>query len=145
MLMRFDPFAELDRLAGLRLGWPSSAASRFMPVDAYKDGDHYVVEVDLPGVSSDDIEVTVDKDVLQVSAKRSIDHGSDADIVVSERPQGSFVRQLSLGDGFDREHVEAECRDGVLVLRLPVHEAAKPRKIEIGVASRTRELTQAAA
>jgi HSP20 family protein len=145
MLMRFDPFAELDRLAGTRFGWPFGGTARFMPLDAYKDGDHYVVELDLPGVSSGDIEVTVDKDVLSVTAKRSIEHGADAEVVISERPQGSFTRRLSLGDGLDKEHVEAEYRDGVLILRLPVLEAAKPRKIEIGAAGEARELTTAAA
>ena len=103
MLMRFDPFHELDRLFEQAR---DARGSRTMPLDAYRKGETFHVEVDLPGVRPDSIEVTVEKNVLTVKAER---HWSDegTETVVCERPQGTFTRQLFLGDGLDTANVQA--------------------------------------
>ena len=126
MLMRFDPFRELDRLTE----WPTNGP-RFMPIDAYRQGDHFFVHFDLPGVDPERIELTVEKNVLNVSAERSWRPTDGEELVVSERPQGTFSRQLFLGETLDSERIEASCDNGVLTLRIPVAEAAKPRKVSI--------------
>lgn len=129
MLMRTDPFRDLDRLAEQIVGTPSRPAA--MPIDAFRDGDDFVVLFDLPGVATDSIDLTVEQNVLTVHAVRSRAGDGDVEMVVSERPQGMFSRQLFLGQTLDTDHIEAEYRDGVLQLRLPVAERAKPRKVEI--------------
>ncbi len=129
MLMRFDPFRELDRLTHQALG--AAARPAVMPMDAYRQGDNFVVHFDLPGVDRSSIELTVDKNVLTVSAQRQWQPSEDQQIVASERPQGSFSRQLFLGDGLDAEHVQANYDQGVLTVTIPVAEQAKPRKVQI--------------
>jgi HSP20 family protein len=129
MLMRTDPFRDLDRLAQQIVGTPSRPAA--MPIDAFRDGDDFVVLFDLPGVATDSIDLTVEQNVLTVHAVRSRAGDGDVEMVVAERPQGTFSRQLFLGQTLDTDHIEAEYRDGVLQLRLPVAERAKPRKVEI--------------
>ncbi|MFP3906923.1 MAG: Hsp20/alpha crystallin family protein [Acidimicrobiales bacterium] len=124
MLMRFDPFRELDRLAQ-----PSRFAS--MPLDAYREGDHFVVNLDLPGVDPESIDLTVEKNVLTVSAERSWNVGDEITWVANERPQGTFSRQLFLGESLDTDGIEAGYDRGVLTIRVPVAEAAKPRKVQI--------------
>ena len=127
MLMRFDPFRELDRLtSGLR--WAARSA---LPLDAYREGDHWVAVLDLPGVDPASVDVTVDKNVLTVSAERSWRPQEGQEVLVAERPQGRFSRQLYLGDGLDTEHIEAGYEHGVLTVRIPVAEASKPRKVQI--------------
>ncbi len=126
MLMRFDPFRELDRLTQ---GFGSRPA--VMPMDAYRHGDRFLVHFDLPGVDASSIDLTVEKNVLTVSAERSWGREDGAEVVVSERPQGRFSRQLFLGEGLDAEHIEANYENGVLTLTIPVAERAKPRKVEI--------------
>ena len=128
MLMRFDPFRDIERWAQ-----QLSAGTRpaLMPVDAYRQGDHWVAAFDLPGVDPGSIDVTVEDKTLTVSAQRSWQPAEDEEVVVSERPQGSFTRQLALGDGLDVEHVEATYDAGVLTVRLPIAEQAKPRKVAI--------------
>ncbi len=128
MLMRFDPFRELDRLAEQTWGGARLAA---MPMDAYRRGDHFVVHFDLPGVDPSSIDLTVEKNVLTVSAERRWQPTDGDEVVVAERPQGSFSRQLFLGEGLDPEHIEARYDNGVLFVTAPVAEAAKPHKIEI--------------
>ena len=131
MLMRFDPFRDLDRLT--QNLW-SGEARRLngVPMDAYRKGSEFLVHFDVPGIDPDSIELTVEKNVLTVSAERTRQWGDDVEeIVVSERPVGTFSRQLFLGDTLDSEHIEADCQNGVLTLRIPVAEAAKPRKVEI--------------
>jgi HSP20 family protein len=101
-------------------------------MDAYRKGGQFLVHFDVPGVDPDSIELTVEKNVLTVNAERSRQWGDDVEeVVVSERPVGSFSRQLFLGETLDAEHIEASCQNGVLTLRIPVAEAAKPRKVEI--------------
>ena len=129
MLMRFDPFREFDRLTQDR--W-SGGRMPVMPMDAYRQDDHFVVHFDLPGVDAESIDLTVEKNVLTVSAERRWQPGDGAEVVATERPQGSFSRQLFLGDGLDPERIDAQYDNGVLTVRIPVAEQAKPRKIEIG-------------
>jgi HSP20 family protein len=136
MLMRTDPFRELDRLtqqlfSGQAPGtWSKPAA---MPLDAYRHGDEFVVHFDLPGVSLEAIELEVDRNVLTVKAeRRPVATDADVQMQVSERPLGVYSRQLFLGDTLDTENIHADYDAGVLTLRIPVAERAKPRKIEIG-------------
>jgi HSP20 family protein len=135
MLMRTDPFRELDRLSQA-LGTAARPAA--MPIDAYRNGDSFLVQFDLPGVHADAIDLTVEKNVLTVHATRSRPEADGVEMLVAERPQGTFSRQLFLGETLDTEHIEAEYADGVLTLRLPVAENAKPRKVSINAASNGR-------
>ena len=128
MLMRFDPFRELDRLT--QPGWNGGRAP-VMPIDAFRDGDRFVVVIDVPGVDPGTIDLTVEKNVLTISAERRWERGENLEVVVAERPQGSFSRQLFLGEGLDPERIEASYDNGVLRLTVPVAEQAKPRKVEI--------------
>ena len=129
MLMRFDPFRELDRFAQQALrpaGQPG-----FMALDAYRHDNQFVVTFDLPGVDPSTIDLTVEKNVLQISAERRWQPSESQEVVVSERPQGSFSRQLFLGEGLNPEGIQAGYENGVLTVTVPVAEQAKPRKVEI--------------
>ena len=138
MLMRTDPFRELDRLTSQVLG--SAARPASMPIDAYRHGDVFVVELDVPGVDPADIELTVEKNVLTVKAQRSRAELGDGDLLIGERPQGTSSRQLFLGDTLDADHLTADCHNGVLTIRVPVAERAKPRRVEIGTAEPMRAI-----
>src|SRR3546814_18125153 len=100
-----------------------------MPLDAYRDGDRFVIHVDLPGVDPDSVDLTVEKNVLTVSAERRWERGDNQQVLVSERPQGSFSRQLFLGEGLDTDRIEAGYDPGVLTVRVPIAEQAKPRTV----------------
>jgi HSP20 family protein len=128
MLMRTDPFRELDRLTQQAFG--TLARPSAMPMDAWREGDVFQVEFDLPGVSQDSIDIDVERNVVTVKAERPA-RASDAELMAAERPRGVFSRQLVLGDTLDTEHIEASYDAGVLTLRIPVAEQAKPRKISI--------------
>lgn len=130
MLMRFDPFRELDRLTQQSWGGASTRPA-VMPMDAYRRGDRFLVHFDLPGVDPSSVDLTVEKNVLQVQAERSWRREDSDEVIVSERPQGSFTRQLFLGEGLDAEGIEATYDQGVLTVSIPVAEQAKPRKVEI--------------
>ncbi|GGU13673.1 Hsp20/alpha crystallin family protein [Lentzea flava] len=131
MLMRTDPFRELDRLTQQVFGTPGTwSRPTAMPMDAYRDGDQFVVCFDLPGVTPDAIELDVERNVLTVKAERR-PVGKDVEMQVSERPLGAFSRQLFLGDTLDTDHIDAKYDAGVLTLRIPIAERAKPRKIAI--------------
>ena len=132
MLMRTDPFRELDRLTQ-QLFQPQGTWTRpaSIPMDAYRDGDQFVVHFDLPGVNPQAVELDVERNVLTVKAERRPLQGADVQMQVSERPLGVFSRQLFLGDSLDTENIDAAYANGVLTLRIPVAERAKPRKIEI--------------
>jgi HSP20 family protein len=134
MLMRTDPFRELDRLTQQVFGNLPGTWSRptAMPMDAYRDGDQFVVCFDLPGVHSDAIELDVERNVLTVKAERRPVSGDNVEMQVAERPLGVFSRQLFLGDTLDTDHIDASYEGGVLTLRIPIAEAAKPRRISIG-------------
>jgi HSP20 family protein len=128
MLMRFDPFRDLDRVTEQMLG---GGRVPVMPMDAYRRGDEFVVELDLPGVDPGSIDLTIEKNVLSISAERTGVAGEGVEVVAAERPQGRFGRQLFLGEGLDPEGVDARYEQGVLVVRIPVAEQAKPRKVDI--------------
>ena len=130
MLMRTDPFRDFDRLAQQLLGTGSTSRPAIMPMDAWREGDRFVVEFDLPGVAQDTLDIDVERNVLTVRAERPARNG-DWEPLASERPKGLFSRQLVLGDNLDLEHVDAQYDAGVLRLTIPVAERAKPRKIEI--------------
>ena len=127
-MMRFDPFRELDRLTQ---AFGTGVRPVAMPMDAYRQGDHFVVHFDLPGVDPSSIDLTVEKNVLTVSASRQWQQADDQQVLVSERPQGSFSRQLFLGESLDANRIQASYDNGVLTVRIPVAEQAKPRKVEI--------------
>ncbi|MDT5036346.1 MAG: hypothetical protein QOE03_1531 [Micromonosporaceae bacterium] len=130
MLMRTDPFRDIDRLAETFFGTPGRPA--VMHVDAERDGDWFYVYFDLPGVDPDSIDLTVERNVLSVQAQRHRTQPEGVETVISERPMGTFSRQLFLGDTLDTENLEATYDNGVLTLRIPVSEQAKPRKISVG-------------
>lgn len=142
MLMRTDPFRELDRLTQQVFGttgtWSRPTA---MPMDAYRDGDQFVVAFDLPGVDPDGIELDVERNVLTVKAeRRPIATGERVEMQVAERPLGAFSRQLFLGDTLDTDRIDAHYHAGVLTLRIPIAEKAKPRKISISGGSDRKEI-----
>lgn len=128
MLMRTDPFREFDRLTQRLLGETMRPVP--MPMDAYRDGDTFVIHFDLPGVRPDSIGLEVERDVLTVTAQRP-DATQGRDPVVAERPSGHFSRQLLLGETLETDDIAAEYANGVLTLRVPVAEQAKPRKISV--------------
>jgi HSP20 family protein len=143
MLMRTDPFRELDRLSQQMLGnLGTSTRPAAMPIDAWRDGDEFVVEFDLPGVDAGSIDLDIERNVLTVRAERPGLSG-DHELIAAERPRGVFSRQLILGDNLDTERVKASYEVGVLTLRIPVAEKAKPRKIEISQSSNDRRTINA--
>jgi HSP20 family protein len=129
MLMRTDPFRELDRLTEQVFGTATRPA--VMAMDAWRHGDEFVVEFDLPGVSPQEVDLDVERNVLTVKAERPLSDGQDTEMVVAERPRGVFTRQLFLGDNLDTDRVRAEYDAGVLRLTIAISEQAKPRKIDI--------------
>jgi HSP20 family protein len=139
MLMRFDPFRDAEnrlQLFNRQMGAPPMT----MSMDAYRDGDRFIVQFDLPGIDPGSIDLTVEKNVLTVRAERKWETRDDQEIVISERVQGSFSRQLFLGESLDAEHVEARYDNGVLTLSIPVAEQAKPRKVAITTSSDETEV-----
>ena len=128
VLMRTDPFREFDRLTQQVPG--TAARPAVMPMDAWRDGDEFIVEFDLPGVKADSLGLDVERNVLTVHAERpGLDQNRE--MVSAERPRGVFSRQLFLGENLDTDKIEASYNDGVLRLAIPVAEKAKPRRIEI--------------
>ena len=143
MLMRTDPFRELDRLTQQMLGTDGTLARpSVMPMDAWREGDTFHVEFDLPGVDPDSIDLDVERNVVTVKAERPA-RASDAELFAAERPRGMFSRQLILGDNLDTENITAGYDGGVLTLRIPVAEQAKPRKITIGSDSNDQQAINA--
>jgi HSP20 family protein len=135
MLMRFDPFREVDRFADqvdqvFRRGMPA------MPMDAVRHGDRVFVTFDLPGVDPDSIDLTVERDVLTVSATRRFERAEDDEVLANERVQGTFTRRVLLGESLDTGKLEASYDHGVLTITIPVAEQAQPRKIAVGGGSR---------
>jgi HSP20 family protein len=142
MLMRADSFRELDRLTQQFFGGTPGTWSKpaTMPVDAYRSGERFVVNVDLPGVAPESIDLQVERNVLTVRAeRRPADAGEDVQMVLSERPLGVFSRQLFLGDTLDTEHIDASYEAGVLTLTIPISEKSKPRRIRIAAPERDRQ------
>ncbi len=141
MLMRTDPFRELDRLTDAVFG--TAARPAVMPMDAYRSGDAFYVHFDLPGIDLDSIDLTVERNVLTVRAQRKAARTDEAERIVSERPQGVFTRQLFLGETLDVDNLRAEYDAGVLTLTIPVAEQAKPRRVEISGSSQPKEINAA--
>lgn len=140
MLIRTDPFRELDRLAQQITGTRARPAA--MPMDAWREGGEFIVEFDLPGVDPDSIDLDVERNVLTVRAERKARAGQDTEMLAAERPVGTFSRQVILGESLDVENVKASYDAGVLSLRIPVAEKAKPRKIEINRGSGAQQIGQ---
>ncbi|MBJ7907296.1 MULTISPECIES: Hsp20/alpha crystallin family protein [unclassified Streptomyces] len=139
MLMRTDPFRELDRIVD-RV-WGTAARPAGMPMDAWREGDTFVVELDLPGVTPESIDLDVERNVLTVRADRRPAYGENAETVITERPAGTFSRQLFLGETLDSERIDASYEAGVLRLRIPVADQAKPRKIAISGGDTRKEIS----
>jgi HSP20 family protein len=133
MLLRFDPFRDfdqmLDEMRELRARVP--IRSRSIPVDAYRHGDTFRLHFDVPGVDPESIALTVENEVLSVQAERAWKEREDDEVVIRERPQGVFRRELFLSESLDREHIEARYDNGVLTVTMPLVQQAKPKKIEI--------------
>ena len=142
MLMRTDPFRELDRLSQQVFG--TAARPSAMPIDAYRKGNAFYVHFDLPGVDPASIDLTVEQNVLMVRAERPPMAGTGVEMIVSERPGGTFTRQLFLGETLDTEHIKADYNAGVLTLTIPVVEAAKPRKLSITTHEDNKQLVGSA-
>ena len=138
MLMRTDPFRELDRLAQQVLGTTARPAA--MPMDAWQEEHEFVVAFDLPGVSVDSVDIDVERNVLTVRAERKAPVAEDTEMLASERPRGVFSRQLILGDTLETDNIRATYDAGVLTLRIPVAEKAKPRRIEIQSSQQHQEI-----
>src|SRR4051794_20431553 len=118
-----------EQLLGVPAG--TSRAPRFMPMDLYRSGDHYVLHADLPGVDPGSVDVDVQNGTLTIKAERSERTEDGVQWIASERFTGTYMRQLSLGDNIDAERIAATYENGVLTVTLPVAERAKPRRIEV--------------
>ncbi|WP_159839105.1 Hsp20/alpha crystallin family protein [Nocardia sp. CY41] len=128
MLMRTDPFQDLERLTHQVLG--TAAHPAVMPIDAWREGEEFLVELDLPGIDTGSLDLDLERNVLTVRAQRpELEPGRE--MVAAERTRGVFSRQIFLGDGLDSDRISADYADGVLRVRIPVAERAKPRKIEV--------------
>ena len=138
MLMRFDPMREFDRV--FEQAW-SQTRQASVPMDAYRHGDSFVLHFDLPGVDPASIDLTVERNSLTVSAERHWQQIEGDQIVAAERRQGTFTRQLSLGDGLDTDRIDASYENGVLTLTVPISERSKPRRIEVSTESRREAIT----
>ncbi|WP_040834539.1 Hsp20/alpha crystallin family protein [Nocardia brevicatena] len=137
MLMRTDPFRDLDRLTQQVFGTAARPAA--MPMDAWRQGEEFVVELDLPGVDPESLDLDIERNVVTVRASRP-ELDSNREMLAAERPRGVFSRQLFLGENLDTDRISADYADGVLRLVIPVAEKAKPRKIEIARTNRQQAI-----
>jgi HSP20 family protein len=140
MLMRTDPFRDFDRLAQQLFGTGTTSRPAVMPMDAWREGDRFVVEFDLPGVRPETLDIDVERNVLTGKAARPTPN-REGEVLAAERPTGLFSRQLVLGDNVDLDNVQAGYDAGVLRLTIPVAEKAKPRKIEVAAGTDQSEKT----
>ncbi len=142
MLLRFDPFRELDRL-GDEL-WAGTRNRVFtVPMNAVRRNDRLVVTFDLPGIDPESVDLTVERNQLMLTAERKIEHDEGDEVIVAERPIGSFTRRVFLGEGLDTDRIEADYHHGVLYVSIPVAETAKPRKISISAPEAGAEAIEA--
>jgi HSP20 family protein len=132
MLVRFDPFRDFDRITEQFDRVWNRAATATVPMNAIRHGNEVVVSFDLPGVDPDAIDLTVERDVLTVSASRQLEHQDGDQVLANERPTGSFTRRVLLGESLDTDKLDASYDRGVLTVRIPVAEQAQPRKIPVG-------------
>ncbi|WOF23055.1 Hsp20/alpha crystallin family protein [Microbacterium betulae] len=128
MAMFFDPFREFDRVAEQLL---DRQGPRLVPMDLYRDGDHYVLSADLPGIDPGSVDIDVDGQLLTIRAERTTRSADGVKWITRERSSGSFLRQLNLGQGIDTEGISASYENGVLSVIIPISEKAKPRKVEV--------------
>jgi len=128
-LMRFDPFRELDRLSEQVMG---GRVPRTMPMEAWRRKDEFYVHIDLPGIDKDDVDLTVERNVVSIRAERRPAREEGDEVIVDERPHGIFTRQLFLGDNLDANNLSADYDRGVLMLTIPVAEESKPRRVQLG-------------
>lgn len=140
MLMRTAGLRDFDRLAEQVFG--TTARPAHLPMDAWRSDQEFIVELDMPGVDPSTIEIDVERNVLTVKAERSTLPGHPAEMVAAERPSGVFSRQLVLGDALDLQQLSAECGQGVLTMRIPIAEKAKPRRIHVADRDQPRELRE---
>ena len=136
MAVLFDPFRELERGA-------TRQGPRRMPIDLYRDGDHYVLTADLPGVDPGSVDVDVDGQLLTVRAERTTRSTGDVKWLARERQGGAYLRQFTLGQGIDTASISANYENGVLSVVIPVSEQAKPRKVEVQSVSRGEQAVTA--
>jgi HSP20 family protein len=129
MALGYDPFREYEQLVQQLLS--GGRVPRSFPMDAYRRGEEFIVHLDLPGVDPGSIDVTVESGMLTVSAERRFEQEDEDEIIVKERPQGRFNRDLRLGSAIDVDNIGASYEGGVLTLTLPVSERAKPRTIQV--------------
>lgn len=129
MAMYFDPFRELDRLAADLVD--GRRGPRFVPMDLYREGDHYILNADMPGVDPGSIDIDVEGQLLTIRAVRTLRGQEGVNWLAQERPSGAFMRQLNIGEGIDADHISANYANGVLSVMIPVSAKAKPRKVAI--------------
>lgn len=135
--MRTDPFRDLDRLSQQLLGLPGTTARpSVMAMDAWRDGEQFFAEFDLPGIDPDTVDLEVERNVLTIKVERPELREQGVELLAAERPRGVFTRQLILGDNLDTEHIQAHYEAGVLRLRIPVAEQAKSRKVMVSTGSK---------
>ncbi|MGO9962082.1 MAG: Hsp20/alpha crystallin family protein [Acidimicrobiales bacterium] len=127
-MMRFDPFRELDRLTQ-----PMWNARANVPLDVYRRGEKFIVRVDLPGIDPASLDLTIERNVLSIKAERSWVPSDGDEVLVAERPQGTFTRRLFLSEGLDADQISAQYEHGVLTVTVPVAASAKSRKIAISL------------
>ncbi len=144
MLMRTDPFRDLDRISQQLLGLPGTTSRpTVMAMDAWRAGEEFHAEFDLPGIDPDSVDLEVERNVLTIRVERPMLAEGDRELLAAERPRGVFTRQLILGDNLDTEQIQAEYQSGVLKLRIPVAEQAKSRKIMVNNADVERQAINA--
>jgi HSP20 family protein len=131
MMIQTDPFRDFDTLFSRLSGRPQHSTG-VMPMDAFRRGTDVWVHIDLPGVKAENLEITVERNVLTIAAERNWQRQETDQPYFGERYRGTFRRQIELGDGLDLQNLEADLHDGVLTVRIPVAEQAKPRKVEVG-------------
>jgi HSP20 family protein len=141
-LMRFDPFRELDRLSEHLM---TAHPMRAMPMEAFRRADEFVVALDLPGISPDDAQVTVEANVVNIHATRKPARQEGDELLVDERPHGEFSRQLFLGENLDGGRLTANFDRGVLTLTIPVAERSKPRRVQIAASTPSPRTVEATA
>lgn len=132
LLTSFDPLArEFDRIAARAFGWAPSLVTQGMPMDAVRRENDLLLQFDLPGADPESIEVSVERGVLTVSAQRKEERPEGESHLIRERVMGTFTRRISLSEAADADHIEASYHDGVLTVRVPLAEKARPRKVAI--------------
>ena len=139
MAMNFDPFRDLDRVTSALMDFRQGP--RLMPMDLYREGDTYVLSADLPGLDPGSVDIDVDGQLLTIRAERTLANHTGVKWLTRERQEGSFLRQINLGQGIDVEQISANYANGVLSITLPVTEKAKPRRIEVSTGSEEHILT----